>query len=130
MRAYIIRRVSASAAAAALAIVGLTGARAAPGATSPAPAPSGGPQIAYVVSLDANTVTPINTATNQAGPPIKVGTNPNAIAITPNGKTAYVTNSGSASVTPISTATDKAGRSGSAACPSTSSSPRTAGPPT
>ena len=72
-------------------------------------APSARPQIAYVVSLDANTVTPINTATNKAGKPIKVGINPNAIAITPNGKTAYVTNSGSSTVTPISTATSKAG---------------------
>ncbi len=37
-----------------------------------------------------NTVTPINTTTNSAGPAIKVGSDPTCIAITPNGKTAYV----------------------------------------
>ena len=35
-------------------------------------------------------VTPINTATNTALKPIKVGRSPVAIAITPDGKTAYV----------------------------------------
>ena len=34
----------------------------------------------------------IDTATNFVGPPIPVGTEPNGIAITPNGRTAYVTN--------------------------------------
>jgi YVTN family beta-propeller protein len=54
-----------------------------------------------------------NTATNTAGPPIKVGISPNAIAITPNGKTAYVVDLdyyGSGIVTPINTATNTAGR--------------------
>ena len=40
----------------------------------------------------SGTVTPIATATNTAGPPITVGNDPNAIAITPDGKTAYVAN--------------------------------------
>ena len=35
-------------------------------------------------------MTPITTATNTAGTQIKVGIDPDAIAITPNGKTAYV----------------------------------------
>lgn len=39
-------------------------------------------------------VTPINTATNTAGTPIPVGTNPGNIAITPNGLTAYVASFG------------------------------------
>ena len=37
-------------------------------------------------------MTPIATATNTAGPPITVGIDPDAIAITPDGKTAYVAN--------------------------------------
>ena len=64
---------------------------------------------AYVVNSSSNSVTPINTATNKAGKAIKVGRQPTAIAITPNGATAYVVNTGSNSVTPISTATNRAG---------------------
>ena len=41
------------------------------------------------------TVTPIATATNTAGTPITVGSDPDAIAITPDGKTAYVSVNGS-----------------------------------
>ena len=54
-------------------------------------------------------MTPIATATNTAGPPITVGSDPQAIAITPDGKTAYVANIGSDTVTPIATATNTAG---------------------
>ena len=54
-------------------------------------------------------MTPIATATNTAGPPITVGGGPQAIAITPDGKTAYVTNFDSDTVTPIATATNTAG---------------------
>ena len=53
-------------------------------------------------------VTPIRTATNTALPPIETGSDPNAIAITPDGRTAYVTNPGSGTVTPIRTATNTA----------------------
>jgi DNA-binding beta-propeller fold protein YncE len=57
-------------------------------------------------------VTPIRTATNRALAPVKVGAHPNAIAITPDGKTAYVAsppvNLGRGSVTPIRTATNRA----------------------
>ena len=82
------------------------------------PASSAGsarPVIVYVVNLNPNnpysgTVTPIATATNTAGPPIPVGADPNAIAITPDGKTAYVpTPIGAGTVTPIATATNTAG---------------------
>ena len=45
-----------------------------------------------------------------AGKAIKVGTNPEAIAITPDGRTLYVANYGSASVTPIRTATNTPGK--------------------
>jgi hypothetical protein len=50
-----------------------------------------GPVIAYVTS-GGYTVVPVNTVTNKAGKPIKVGPDPVAIAITRNGKTAYVAN--------------------------------------
>ncbi len=53
------------------------------------------------------TVTPISTATNPAGTPIKVCADAVEIAVTPDGKAAYVMCS--SSVTPIATATGKAG---------------------
>ena len=53
-------------------------------------------------------MTPINTATNKALKAIKVGDDPAAIAITPNGQTTYVVNVNSGTVTPIKTATNKA----------------------
>ena len=56
----------------------------------------------------SDTVTPIRTATGKALKAIKVGKDPDVIAITPNGKTAYVANTGSETVTPIRTATGKA----------------------
>jgi YVTN family beta-propeller protein len=67
--------------------------------------PVRGPFIAYVVNQLSGTVTAFNTRTRMVFGPIKVGNNPVAIAITPNGKTAYVVNAGSDTVTPISTAT-------------------------
>jgi DNA-binding beta-propeller fold protein YncE len=52
-------------------------------------------------------VTPISTATNRAGRPIRVACDPYAILVTPDGKTIWV---GSRNwVTPISTATGKPG---------------------
>jgi DNA-binding beta-propeller fold protein YncE len=77
-------------------------------------------RYAYVVDgFDAATtapnepgaVTPVNLADEAAGRPIKVGTNPGSIAITPNGRTAYVTDSNAingdpTTITPINLATD------------------------
>jgi hypothetical protein len=64
-------------------------------------------KTAYV--LGVHTVTPINTATNTPGKPIRLGSNPTAlIAITPDGKTAYVGTTGT--VIPISTATNTPGK--------------------
>ena len=60
-----------------------------------------------------NTVTAINTVTNKAGkttPVGPVGVQPEAMAITPDGKTVYVVNYGNNTVVPVSTATGKAGR--------------------
>ncbi len=53
---------------------------------------------------------PINTATNKPAKAIKVGNEPWAIAITPDGTTAYVSNYLSGTVTPTSTATNKPGK--------------------
>ena len=86
------------------------GADTAPMSGSPgSPGGAGTPATAYVVNNVSDTVTPIETATDTAGPPIRVGHDPSDIAITPDGKTAYVTNQGSDTVTPIATATNTAG---------------------
>ena len=55
-------------------------------------------------------MTPIRTATNTPGKPIKVGKFPRVIAITPDGRTAYVANQDSGTVTPICTATNTPGK--------------------
>jgi DNA-binding beta-propeller fold protein YncE len=54
-------------------------------------------------------VTPISTATNTPGNPIRVGCDPYLLAITPDGKTVWVAN-GLHTITPISTATNTPGR--------------------
>jgi DNA-binding beta-propeller fold protein YncE len=64
------------------------------------------PVTAYVANESPGTVTPITTATNTAGPAIRVGTGPKVIAITPDGKTAYVAQYLAGTVTPITTATN------------------------
>jgi YVTN family beta-propeller protein len=56
-----------------------------------------------------NSITPISTIRNKAGKPIRVGREPEALAVTRNGKTVYVVNVGSDTVTPVSTSTDKTG---------------------
>ena len=117
---HVIRVRLAVAASASLGLAGATAHSGTPGATPgvPAQARASAPRIraarlgiatAYVVNAHSDTVTPIAIATNRAGPAIKVGHNPSAIAISPDGKTAYVANSVSGTVTPISTATNKAG---------------------
>src|SRR5450755_4339418 len=72
-------------------------------------AASARPVTAYVANEAPGTVTPIGTATNTAGPPIRLSSNPYAIAITPNSKTAYVAQYLAGTVTPITTATNTAG---------------------
>ncbi len=75
--------------------------------------PSGAPATAQtllagtalVANWGSNSVTPINTETDTAGSPIAVGSEPDAIAISPDGEMAYVANWGSNSVTPIDLAT-------------------------
>jgi YVTN family beta-propeller protein len=87
-------------------------AAAAAASTVGSPASEAGPQsrfTVYVANAGSDTVTPIATATNTAGPPITTGQTPSAIAINPDGKTAYVANLNSSTVTPITTATNTAG---------------------
>ncbi len=66
-------------------------------------------QTAFVVNSASGTVTPVNLVTRKAAKPIRVGSDPVAIAITPGGRMAYVVNSGSGTVTPIATGTRRAG---------------------
>jgi YVTN family beta-propeller protein len=75
------------------------------GAVATAPPPPAGPPTAFVVNAQSGTVTPITLATKKAGRSIPVGRNPQAIALSPDGRMAYVVNSGSDSVTPIVTGT-------------------------
>jgi YVTN family beta-propeller protein len=66
------------------------------------------PITAYVTNEGADTVTPVDTATNTAGTPITGVLNPFAMAITPNGESAYVTDFTGPSVTPINLVTNTA----------------------
>jgi YVTN family beta-propeller protein len=68
-------------------------------------------KTAYVANVFSGTVTPIDTATNTAGTPIKVGYEPVVVAITPDGKTVYVgDNLPSNTIIPINTATNTVGK--------------------
>ncbi len=71
-------------------------------------APSALARYAYTVNYTDETVSAINTQTNQVvGAPIPVGSEPYAIAITPDGKTAYVANYTEETVTAIDTQTNQ-----------------------
>lgn len=66
-------------------------------------------KIGFVSSDSWNgTITPITTASGKALRPIRVGHDPQAMAVTPNGRMAYVANYGSGTVTPISLASGRA----------------------
>src|SRR5450755_3514556 len=67
------------------------------------------PVAAHVTNYGSGTVTPIMASTNAAGPPIPVGIDPSAIAVTPDDGTVYAAIEGSHTVTPIATATNTAG---------------------
>jgi DNA-binding beta-propeller fold protein YncE len=63
----------------------------------------------YVANPDGDTITPISTATDRPGPPIVVGPSPDAMAVTPDGRTVLVlTSGGVGGVTPVDTATNRA----------------------
>ena len=67
------------------------------------------PVTAYVVNRLGDTVTPIDLSTDTAGAAIPVGSEPIAIAITPDASKAYVANGLGNSVTPIDLATNTPG---------------------
>ena len=75
------------------------------------PAAKGRAGIVLVANYQSGTVTPVALSTRKALKPIRVGSGPDAIALTPDDRTAYVANSGSGTVTPIDTATLTAGPS-------------------
>jgi YVTN family beta-propeller protein len=81
-----------------------------PADAAPAGGARAGPRqpVAWVANYGSGTVTPVNLASRKAGQAIRVGTDPQAIVATPDGRTIYVANGGSGTVTPISTATDRA----------------------
>ncbi len=62
---------------------------------------------AYVADSNSSYVTPIDTATDTAGTPIRVGKWPSAVQITPDGYIVYALNTGSSTVTAIDTTTNK-----------------------
>jgi DNA-binding beta-propeller fold protein YncE len=68
-----------------------------------------GEQMAYVTNEQAGTLVPVNLATGAVGTAIAVGSEPVAVAITPNGQTAYVADHGSSEVVPVDLATGAVG---------------------
>lgn len=71
-------------------------------------APQALARIVYSANYDNDTVSAIDTATNQVvGSPIGVGVGPYAMAVTPDGKTLYVGNSTGEDITVIDTQTNQ-----------------------
>lgn len=65
---------------------------------------------AYLANSGANTVTPVDLATDAAGPPINVGPKPpTGLAVTSNGSTVWVADGTGNVVTPITVASGAAG---------------------
>ena len=65
--------------------------------------------LAYVANESAGTISPVDLTTGTLGTPISVGSQPDAIAITPNGSTAYVADHGSSKIVPVNLSTGTAG---------------------
>ncbi len=59
---------------------------------------------------DSDTVTPISAATGAAGPVVRVGYAPAAVAVSPSGRTAYVVNTINGNITPIAVASGRKAR--------------------
>ena len=62
----------------------------------------------YVANPGGDTITPINTATEEPGQPIVVGPSPDAMVVTPDGRTVLVLTS--TGVTPVDALTNRAGK--------------------
>jgi YVTN family beta-propeller protein len=54
--------------------------------SGPAVLAAGSGKTAFVTNFGSNTVTPIDVVTKTAGTPIPVGTHPEGVAITPDGR--------------------------------------------
>ncbi|HUN32991.1 MAG TPA: alkaline phosphatase family protein [Trebonia sp.] len=78
-----------------------------PATTDRAAAP--GHPVAWVANYGSDTVTPVDLTTRTAGRAIQVGSEPRAVAATPDGSRVYVANSGGDTVTPISASTGQPG---------------------
>ncbi|HWD69675.1 MAG TPA: YncE family protein [Solirubrobacteraceae bacterium] len=64
-------------------------------------------QLGYVTNEQAGTVTQVDLSTGTLSAPITVGSQPVAIAITPDGSTAYVADYGSSRIVPVALATGR-----------------------
>jgi YVTN family beta-propeller protein len=67
-----------------------------------------GGRTVYVANPDGDTITPVSTATEEPGPPVVVGSSPEAMTVTPDGRTVLVLTS--TGVIPVDAATNRAGR--------------------
>lgn len=65
--------------------------------------------LGYVTSEQAGTLQQVDLTTGAVGNAIPVGSQPDALAITPNGATAYIADYGSSEVVPVSLATGDLG---------------------
>ncbi len=68
-------------------------------------AAASGDPLAYVTNEQAGTISQVDLTTGTVGAPIHVGSEPYAIAITPDGSTAYVADYGSSEIVPVALAT-------------------------
>lgn len=62
-------------------------------------------QLAYVANEQAGTISQVDLSTGTMGAPISVGSQPDAIAITPDGSMAYVADYGASEIVPVALAT-------------------------
>jgi DNA-binding beta-propeller fold protein YncE len=70
-----------------------------------------GGRTVYVANPGGDTITPVSTATEEPGQPIVVGPSPDAMAVTPDGRTVLVlTSAGLTGVTPVDAVTNRAGK--------------------
>lgn len=68
-----------------------------------------GDQLGYVTNEQAGTISQVNLSTGTLGLPISVGSQPVAIAITPDGSTAFVADFGSSQIVPVVLSTGRLG---------------------
>src|SRR6202012_6099617 len=64
-----------------------------------------GDPLAYVANEQAGTISQVDLATGKIGTPIQVGSQPDAIAINPDGSTTHLADYGSSEIVPVALAT-------------------------